>query len=135
MWNCRLVARQSADADIPYTPAGAPLFLLLACLIYGALLYALVSLERLAVVGLPIAAVLIPLVATLSHGYVLATTNLWLGWVLPALFGSCGALALLLLESGKVRLERSRVFNNLNSYLPDSVARDIAFSLPSSSVG
>jgi adenylate cyclase len=76
----------------------------------------------------------LPLVAALSHGYVLATTNLWLGWVLPALFGSCGALALLLLEMARVRLERSRVFNNLNSYLPDSVARDIAFSLPSSSV-
>lgn len=123
------------DVDIPYTPAGAPLFLSIACLIYGALLYALVSCsERLAVVGLPIAAVLIPLIAMLSHGYVLATTNLWLGWVLPALFGSCGALALLLLEMARVRLERSRVFNNLNSYLPDSVARDIAFSLPSSSV-
>ena len=123
------------DVEIPYTPAGAPLFLLFACLIFGALLYTLVSRsERLAVVGLPVAAVLLPLVAALSHGYVLATTNLWLGWVLPALFGTCGALALLLLEMARVRLERSRVFNNLNSYLPDSVARDIAFSLPSSSV-
>ncbi len=123
------------DVEIPYTPVGAPLFLMLACLIYGALLYALVSRsERLAAVGLPVAAVLLPLVAALSHGYVLATTNLWLGWVLPALFGACGALALLLLEMARVRLERSRVFTNLSSYLPDSVARDIAFSLPSSSV-
>ena len=123
------------DVEIPYTPVGAPLFLLLVCLIYGALLYALVSRsERLAALGLPVAAVLLPLVAALSHGYVLATTNLWLGWVLPALFGALGALALLLLEMARVRLERSRVFNNLNSYLPDSVARDIAFSLPSSSV-
>ena len=123
------------DVEIPYTPAGAPLFLLFACLIFGALLYTLVSRsERLAVIGLPVAAALLPLVAALSHGYVLATTNLWLGWVLPALFGTCGALALLLLEMVRVRLERSRVFNNLNSYLPDSVARDIAFSLPSSSV-
>ena len=64
----------------------------------------------------------------------LAATNLWLGWVLPALFGTCGALALLLLEMARVRLERSRVFTNLSSYLPDSIARDIAFSLPSSSV-
>ena len=123
------------DVEIPYTPAGAPLFLLFACLIFGALLCALVSRsERLAVVGLPVAAVLLPLVSALSHGYVLAKTNLWLGWVLPALFGACAALALLLLEMARVRLERSRVFNNLNSYLPDSVARDIAFSLPSSSV-
>ena len=123
------------DVEIPYTPASAGLFLLLACLIFGALLYALVSRsERLAVVGLPVAALLLPLVAALSHGYVLATTNLWLGWLLPALFGSFGALALLLLEMARVRLERSRVFNNLNSYLPDSIARDIAFSLPSSSI-
>ena len=123
------------DVDIPYTPAGAPLFLTLVCLVYGVLLYALVTCsERLAVAGLPVAAVLLPLMAAFGHGYVLATTNLWLGWVLPALFGACGALALLLLELARVRLERSRVFVNLNSYLPDSVARDIAFSLPSSSV-
>ena len=123
------------DVDVPYTPSGAPLFLLLLCLIFGVFLYALVSRsERLAVVCLPVAAVLMPLVAIFSHGYVLATTNLWIGWVLPALFGSCGALALLLLEMARVRLERSRVFNNLNSYLPDSIAHDIAFSLPSSSV-
>ena len=123
------------DVDIPYTPAGAPLFLLLTCLVFGALLFALVSRsERLAVVGLPIVAVLLPVISALSHGYVLATYNLWLGWVLPSMFGAFGALALLLLEMSRIRLERSRVFNNLNSYLPDTVVRDIAFSLPSSSI-
>jgi len=123
------------DVDVPYTPAGAPLFLFGLCLAFTALLYVLVSrTERLASVGLPVAALVLPLVAAAAHGYVLATSNLWLGWALPALYGCSAALALVLLEMARVRLERSRVFDNLNSYLPDSVARDIAFSLPSSSI-
>jgi class 3 adenylate cyclase len=73
-------------------------------------------------------------VAAITHGYVLATSNMWLGWTLPALYGCSAALALILLEMARVRSERTRVFDNLNSYLPDSVARDIAFSLPSSSI-
>ncbi len=123
------------DVDVPYTPAGAPLFLFGLCLAFTALLYVLVSrTERLASVGLPVAALVLPLVAAAAHGYVLATSNLWLGWALPALYGCSAALVLVLLEMARVRLERSRVFDNLNSYLPDSVARDIAFSLPSSSI-
>ena len=51
----------------------------------------------------------------------------------PALFGLLGASGLLLLELGRVRLERARVFSNLNSFAID-VAREIAFALPSSSV-
>ena len=123
------------DVDVPYTPAGASLFLFGLCLVFTAMLYVLVSrTERLASVGLPVAALVLPLVAAATHGYVLATSNLWLGWALPALYGCSAALALVLLEMARVRLERSRVFDNLNSYLPDSVARDIAFSLPSSSI-
>ena len=54
--------------------------------------------------------------------------------VFDPLFGLLGACGLLLLELGRVRLERARVFGNLNSYLPKDVARDIAFSLPSSNI-
>jgi class 3 adenylate cyclase len=64
----------------------------------------------------------------------LALGGLWLGWILPALFGLTAASGLLVLELGLVRLERSRVFSNLNSYLPRSVAQEIAFSAPSSAV-
>lgn len=53
---------------------------------------------------------------------------------MPALFSVTAASALLLLELGKTRMERSRVFGNLNSYLPNDVAKEIAFSLPTSSV-
>ena len=123
------------DVNVPYTPAGAPLLLFGICLAFAVLLYALVSrTERLAFIGLPVAALVLPLLAAITHGYVLATSNMWLGWVLPALYGCSAALALVLLEMARVRFERTRVFDNLNSYLPDSVARDIAFSLPSSSI-
>ena len=113
------------DVDIPYTPAGAPLFLSLACLIYGALLYALVSCsERLAVVGLPIAAVLAR--SWLRSPMATCSPLRISGWVGPCRRCS-GAVASHAAGNGTGATERSRVFNNLNSYLPDSVARDMHF--------
>jgi class 3 adenylate cyclase len=123
------------DDDVPFTPKGAPLFLLLICMVYGTVLWALAARgERVAFYGLPIAAVLMPFIAAVIHIIALASFSLWLGWIAPAMFSLFGASGLLLLELGRVRLERSRVFNNLNSYLPFEVAREVAFSLPSSTV-
>ena len=84
--------------------------------------------------GLPISAIVLPLTAGVAHILALALGGLWLGWMWPALFSLTAASALLVLELGLVRSERSRVFSNLNSYLPRSVAQEIAFSAPSSAV-
>ena len=120
----------------PYTPLGAPLLLGLVSLVFAAALYLIAHRgDRVAAVFcLPAAALLLPAAAVLVHLWALVSFNIWLGWIAPALFGLLAASTLLLLELGRVRLERARVFGNLNSYLPTEIAREIAFALPSSSV-
>jgi len=123
------------DADVPYTPRSASLLLGLLSVLAATILFLLAGArERLASYGLPAAGVLLPLAALAIHIQVLGTANLWLGWVAPALYSLCAASFLMLLEQARVRSERSRVFGNLNAYLPSDVAREIAYSLPSSSV-
>ena len=123
------------DVNVPYTPAGAPLFLLLIAAVFAGISFWLARLgDRMAAWGLPGAAVVMPLLALGLHNLILAGSNVWLGWVAPALYGLLAASALLLLELARTRHERSRVYGNLNSYLPADVARDIAFSLPNSSI-
>jgi len=123
------------DANTPFTPVGAPILLgLLSCL-FGLFLYVVASTRgRVAAYGLPVSAIVLPLSAGVAHILALALGGLWLGWMWPALFSLTAASALLVLELGLVRSERSRVFSNLNSYLPRSVAQEIAFSAPSSAV-
>lgn len=123
------------DADVPFTPRAAPALLGLLCLVFAGILFVLATYrERFASAGLPAAGVLLPVLALAIHLQLLASGNLWLGWVAPALYGLLGASVLMLLEQARVRSERSRVFGNLNSYLPTDVAHEIAYSLPSSSV-
>jgi class 3 adenylate cyclase len=50
------------------------------------------------------------------------------------MFGFFGGLMLLVVELARVRFERSRVMQNLTSYLPSDTARKVAFELPSSSI-
>jgi class 3 adenylate cyclase len=123
------------DVAVPYTPAGSLLLLALVSLVFAAAIYSLATMEgRLGAFGLPAAAVVLPLVALAIHGQLLNEYNLWLGWLYPALYGLTAGALMLLLEQSRVRVERSRVFGNLNSYLPQDLAREIAYSLPSSSI-
>ncbi|MEQ8313558.1 MAG: adenylate/guanylate cyclase domain-containing protein [Gammaproteobacteria bacterium] len=123
------------DVDVPYTPTGAPVILGLLAVVIGLSAFGLASVgDRVAAYGLPVAALIYPLAALAVHAVVLATFNLWIGWTFPALFGFLAASALLLLELARTRFERTRVFGNLNSYLPADVAHQIAFSLPTSSI-
>lgn len=123
------------DTSIPYTPkAAAPLMVLLSAL-FALVLFVLASArERFASYGLPAAGVLLPILALGLHVQLLGSSDIWLGWVSPAIYGLSAASFLMLLEQSRVRHERSRVFGNLNSYLPSDVAREIAYSLPSSSI-
>ena len=123
------------DVRTPFTPVGAPVFLLALCGFFGLVLHQVASTGgRVAAYGLPIASIGLPLTAGFIHVLALSLGGIWLGWMLPALFGLIAAAGLLVLELGLVRFERSRVFSNLNSYLPRSVAQEIAFSAPTSTV-
>ncbi len=123
------------DVSIPYTPRSASTLLLVLCLGLGLGLYLLAAMDgRTAAYGLPIAAVVIPVLSLGLHMQLLGSANIWLGWLFPAAYGLFAASLLLLLEQSRVRVERGRVFSNLSSYLPSDVAREIAYTLPSSSI-
>lgn len=123
------------DTSVPYTPSGASLFMVLLSLLSASILFVIAGArERFASYGLPIAGLLLPIAAITLHIELLSSSNIWLGWVGPALYSVLAASALMLLEQARVRDERSRVFGNLNAYLPSDVAKEIAYSLPSSSV-
>jgi adenylate cyclase len=123
------------DFDIPYTPKSALLIQAFLSLIFAAMLYLLGNnAERLSAYGLPVAALALPSAALLLHVQLLQSSNLWLGWVAPALYSAVASGLLLLLEHSRVRAERSRVFGNLNSYLPSDIAREIAYNVPSSNI-
>lgn len=123
------------DARMPFTPKAAPLLLAVLAGIFAAILLLLArGRERISTFGLPVAGIVMPLTALSVHWYLLASYEVWLGWLFPAMFALVAAGLLLVLEQGRLRAERSRVFGNLSSYLPSDVAREIAFSLPTSSI-
>lgn len=123
------------DARAPYTPSGAPVMLALIMAIFAAVLFFAAGVrERFSSICLPVGGLVLPLVALGIHIQLLGSMEIWLGWIAPAIYSLCAASALILLEHMRVRSERSRVFGNLNSYLPGDVAKEIAFSLPSSSI-
>lgn len=123
------------DMAVPYTPRSANMLQGILCLLFSLALYRLaLSGDRIKAYGLPIASVLLPVAALTLHLVLLQSADLWLGWFFPALYGALAGSFLLLLELSRVRSERSRVYTNLNSYLPDNIAKEIAYSLPSSSI-
>lgn len=123
------------DNQIPYTPRSAPLLLILLSAAFAALLLFFASArERFAGYGLAVCAVVLPLGAILLHAQLLASANLWLGWLTPALYSLCAASLLILHEYARVRMERGRVLSNLSSYLPSDIAHEIAYTLPNSSI-
>ena len=123
------------DGDIPYTPASAGLLLGLLSIAAGAALYLLAAgRSRWSTWGLPAAGILLPLALLVLHIQLLQAQGVWLGWLFPALYSPLAAGMLVLLEYGRVRAEHSRVFGNLTSYLPNEIAREIAYSLPTSSI-
>jgi class 3 adenylate cyclase len=123
------------DAQIPYTPRSVNWMLGLLTLAFAGLLLKLAAAPgRVSAYGLPIAGLTLPVAALLVHIQVLSSSEIWLGWLFPAFYGLLAASLLLLLEQGRVRVERSRVYGNLSSYLPTDIAKEIAYSLPSSAI-
>jgi len=123
------------DATVPYTPRFASHFMVVLVFLAGVFLYLLAGArEKISAYGLPIAGLLLPVAAFWLHVQLLMSMEIWFGWIFPSVFSICAASMLLLLEQGKLRSERGRVFSNLNSYLPGDVAKEIAYSLPSSKI-
>lgn len=123
------------DGNVPYTPQGAPLYrALLSLLFAAALLWVASAKERVSGYALAACGLLAPGVAWLMHALLLDGFSVWMGWLFPALYALCAAITLILYEYARVRLERSRVLNNLSSYLPGEVAHEIAYTLPNSSI-
>ena len=123
------------DNAMPYSPRAANGLLALLALIFSAVLYALAATRgRYAAYGLPVAAVILPVSALAIHVLLLNGKDIWLGWLFPAIYSALAASMLLLLELARVRMERSRVFGNLSSYLPGEMAREIAYELPTSNI-
>ena len=123
------------DGAIPYTPAADGLLLgLLSAAAAAALFLLATGRNRWSAVGLPVAGVLLPVAMLALHIQLLQGQGVWLGWLFPAVYSPLAAGMLVLLEYGRVRAERGRVFGNLTSYLPNEIAREIAYSLPSSNI-
>lgn len=122
------------DNNIPYTPRLATFYLIAISIIMAAALLLLASQNnRFCIVARSAAVIVLPVSALLFH-WQLMQFNIWLGWTAPALFALLASGLLALLEHSRIRIERSRIYTNLNSYLPANVIEDIAFNLPSGTV-
>ena len=123
------------DDQVPYAPAGGWLIRL-----FFSGVLALICLQmatrrgRYASIGLSAMTLTSPFLAIGFHGLMLVNYGFWIGWVASALFGFLAGAFLLLVEHARVRLERSRVVQNLASYLPIEAARKVAFESPSSAI-
>ncbi|MDY6984145.1 MAG: adenylate/guanylate cyclase domain-containing protein, partial [Pseudomonadota bacterium] len=123
------------DDTVPYTPKGASLYRALLSLVFAGLLFWVASAkERVSGYALAMVGVFAPAFAWLMHTVLLDGYSVWVGWLFPALYAMSGAVMLILYEYARVRLERSRVLNNLSSYLPGDMAHEIAYTLPNSSI-
>jgi CHASE2 domain-containing sensor protein len=123
------------DAQMPYTPRSANWLLgFISACIALVLLKLAAAPGRVSAYGLPIAGVVFPLLVLTLHIQMLSSSEVWMGWLFPALYSLLAASSLLLLEQSRVRVERSRVYSNLSSYLPLDVAKEIAYTLPSSAI-
>ena len=123
------------DRQVPYTPSGSWLITTLCFLMLSSIIVFVANKRgRIALVGLPVLAAFSPIAALAMHGVFLIVYSVWIGWVMPGLFGFLASIALLLGEHARVRFERGRVMLNLTSYLPGEAAQRVALELPSSSI-
>ena len=123
------------DGEVPYTPRGSAILVVMVTLLIGAaLLTAAIQRGRLALLGLPLLALSASLFALAIHGVLLNTYQIWIGWLYSGLFGFVGGSLLLISEHARVRFERGLVMQNLTSYLPLETAKKVAYQLPTSAI-
>jgi adenylate cyclase len=83
---------------------------------------------------LPAAALASVVVLFGLHTLLLLVAHWWLGWVTPALFMLLSVGLLSGVELARTRFERERLYQNLASYLPEAVARQVALQGPTAQV-
>ncbi len=121
------------DEQVPFAPSGKGLIVVIVSTLIALIcLHMALRRGRYAMLGLPLMAVASPFFAIGLHGLALVNYGLWIGWIATALFGFMASSILLIFEHARVRLERSRVVQNLTSYLPEETAQRVAFESPSS---
>lgn len=122
------------DQSTPYTPRWAKFWpMAMGGLITIALLLGLYFKRNQGWV-LPLLGVMGVLASVAIHTVALLQFHWWLGWLAPAIFTGFVTLTLVGAELIRTRAERERIFHHLSSYLPESVARQLALSQPSSRV-
>ena len=122
------------DARVPYTPRAADALLLGLGFAGGALLFLILAMRRVAVLTVPMAGLALALLLLALHGMLQLGWNVWLGWAAPALFCVLSGVLLAGVEHARARFERGRIYGNLASYLPEPVAKAIAFHEPTGAI-
>ncbi|MDE2342564.1 MAG: adenylate/guanylate cyclase domain-containing protein [Betaproteobacteria bacterium] len=123
------------DDRTPYTPRGAAAWPWLAGLLSALLLLLLLRRPRgSAGLWLAGAGVLLAAATFGVHALSLLTVHWWLGWVTPALYALLASGTLGAMELMRMRFERERLYQNLSSYLPEAVAREVALQGPTAQV-
>jgi CHASE2 domain-containing sensor protein len=124
------------DMAVPYTPSGAAGMLAALALVFAAVLLGAPTFQNGRYTSATLLALIfaLPLLALALHAQLLRSENIWLGWMMPAVFALVAATSLIALEQVRTRSQRDRVFANLASYLPGDAAAEIAYTLPSSNI-
>ncbi len=123
------------DERTPYTPRFATAWPWATGALIALLLLATIRItRRSAGLALPLAAVLSLTLLFTAHTVLLLGAHLWVGWIIPALYTLLATSLLTGVELIRTRFERERLFQNLSSYLPEAVARQVALQGPSAQV-
>jgi adenylate cyclase len=130
------------DDAVPFTPRIAGALEVLWAALGLSLLLALAGVKPASIAKRPSARVLwVPVAGFLLagitfglHAFALLAAGWWLGWAHAALALVLAGLCVGVAEHGRSLVERGRLFRNLSSYLPATVAEKVALAEPSGDI-
>lgn len=132
------LVRGILDGTVPHTPIAAPWLQGIFVVVGTLLLYGLASAPPLSskrrVVLVPLVAMTLALLAYACHGAALLQWQWYLGWAVPAFHLLMVGGALGVAEHAASLHVKGRLFGNLASYIPQSVAQEIALNKPSDDI-
>jgi adenylate cyclase len=126
------------DDAVPFAPRGA-LWLQVGAVLVGVLGLLALSAGSLLrtqkrVLWLPVGALLAAMAMYGLHAYALIQANWFVGWAAPACGTLLAGMALAAGEHARSLSAKSRLFQNLSSYVPSPVAEQIALTVPSGEI-
>lgn len=133
------------DQRVPYTPEAAGVLQLLWAVCAIGILLALSGMRAAAapaaarpgtatVLWVPLASIVLGLMGFVLHGAALLGVGWWVGWAHASLGVVLAGLCLGLADHARSLVEKGRLFRNLSSYLPASVAEKIALVEPTGEI-